>query len=93
MVDTNFLNQTIQTTELDGIAYYISAIPKYLTEQITNFLRSYNFQVTEGWTRMLLYTISLGLVFLAMKISKPIIKYLLIMLCVLLILGIWIPYW
>jgi hypothetical protein len=76
-----------------GIAYYLTALPKWLTENITNLLRENGLtMVTEGWSRILLYTVSVGLIFLVIKISKPVVKYLFLMLLIILILGFWVPF-
>jgi len=92
------MNNTNLTIPIDKIdfnqgANYLSFLSKSITGNIINYLSTKGINVSVRWASLLLLFISLCLIWIAIKISKPIIKYLLIGISILLILGLIVPSW
>jgi small neutral amino acid transporter SnatA (MarC family) len=83
-------NETIQYT--NSAINYVTYLSKTLTEKITEFLTNQGFNVTSRWTSLLVLFISLAFFYLGMKISKPFVKWILIILSIILIGGLIIPW-
>ena len=72
----------------------ISYLSQTLTEKITTFLIAQGWTtITPRWASLLLFFISSFILYLAIKISQPLIKWLLIGLSIILIVGLIIPWW
>jgi len=96
-MDVNQTLESIGSTDLNGVWYYISFIPKFLTEKITVLLNDNGLTVTERWTSGLLILISLILVFISIKLLQKanwLIKGLILILALLLLAGLFlVPSW
>lgn len=78
---------------VNEIINILSAIPKFLTEKTTELLVNSGFNVNQRWTSGLYLLLSLVLIFIAMKLSKPVVKWIIIILAVLILAGLFIPFW
>lgn len=87
------ITQQIGTTDLNGIWYYITYLPKIATEELTRLLNNNGMNVTDRWSSLIILFLSLLIVFLGIKVSKPIIKYILIGLGIIILVGVIIPFW
>jgi hypothetical protein len=72
---------------------YISKIPQFLTAKTTELLTNQGFTVSDRWTSGVFLLISLILFYLGIVIVKPIVKWALIILSLILIVGILVPFW
>jgi len=89
----NLLNQTI-STNLDGIPYYLSYLSKTFSEWSQKILNENGFNASLRWTSYLSLFISLVIIFIGIKIAKPIIKIVLVALGIILIAGLLlVPTW
>jgi len=90
------MNETkipISTIDLNKGIGYISSLSQSITGFIVNYLSEKGINVSVRWTSLLLLFISLSLIWLSLKITKPIIKYLLILISILLLIGLIVPSW
>ena len=72
----------------------LSYLPKFLTNQITKVLTDNGFPVSNRWAGLIFFFIVSLLIFLGMKISHKLIKWILILFGIFLALGILIvPSW
>ena len=86
-------NETlIQDTGINQVLDVLSYISKTATERVTDFLIQQGFNVSQRWSATLLAFISIGMIFLALKISKPAVKWILILLAITLLGGLIIPW-
>jgi len=96
-MDSSLLNSTIDSTQLQGIFFYASAIPKFLTEKLTEFLVSKGFNASVRWTGTIMAFFSLLLVYLGIKTLSKVnifIKIILVMIGLILLVGIFlVPAW
>lgn len=74
-----------------NIIEYISKVPQFLTGKTTELLNSNGFIVSGRWTSGIFLLFSLLLFYLGIKIAKPIIRWILIILSILLLIGLFIP--
>lgn len=88
----NILNQTV-STDLDGITLYISYFSKTFSEWLFKIFNQNGFNVTLRWVSLLSLFVSLGIIYLGMKIAKPVIKIILVVLGIILIFGLLVPFW
>lgn len=83
-----------ETINLGAIGNYASYLPRKITEEIVSFLNSHNLPVSQRWTSLMLFIISLFLLWIILKISQPIVKWILILLILILLGGlIFVPGW
>lgn len=82
----------VQNLNLNPIIDNFIKVVKLITNQTINLLSQTGFTPSVRWTSMLLTAIGIGLIFLALKITKPLLKYALIILSVILIVGMLIPW-
>lgn len=92
MNETNLTN-ILKTVDLNKGAEILSYLSKSLTGKVLDFLSSLGYHFSVRWGSLVVLFFSLLLLFLSMKISKPIIKYLLIIVALLILLGTIIPSW
>jgi len=85
-------NQTIRSAINKGFDY-VSFLSRKLTENIINFLKEKGVSVTPRWAGLLVMFLSFLFFYVGLKISKPIAKWSMIALAILLILGLIIPFW
>lgn len=88
-------NETINLTNVDlnrGIDYF-SYLSQTITEKIIEFLAEKGITLSVRFVSLLVLFVSLLLIYVGMKISKPIIKYALIILGAIILLGTLIPSW
>lgn len=74
---------------------YASKIPKWLTEQIVNFINSNGFHVTERWVSVLLFAVSMALIWLIVAVAgkmNKFLKWIIIIIVVVLLVGLFIPW-
>lgn len=79
--------------DLNNIVDYISFLSKSITEKIVDFLVSNGINVSERWVGLLILFASLLLGWIGLKITLPLIKWVLIVLAIVLILGLIMPGW
>jgi uroporphyrinogen-III synthase len=82
------LNQTLQNNVID----YVSITSKSITEIFFNFFKDQGFNFSIRWVGMLLFFMSLLILYIGMKISQKILKVILIILGVVLAVGFLIPW-
>jgi hypothetical protein len=70
----------------------ISKIPQFLTTKTTELISSNGFIVTERWTSGLFVLISILLLYLGIVLVKPLLKWSLIVLSIILLIGIFVPW-
>lgn len=88
------INNTINSVENSSkIGGMLTDTSKWITEKVTNLISKWGLEVTQRWSSILILFTCMGIVYVALKISKPFIKWTLIILGVLLILGLLIPSW
>ncbi len=87
-----FSDTQLQTISVDEISNYISYISQTLTNKMVEFLANNGFIVSERWAGMFLVFVSLGIIFIGLKISKPFVKWGLIILGILLLGGFIFPW-
>lgn len=95
MNETNLtdLNLSIMDKiDLNEITSYFSFLSKTLTGKVVEFLSNQGISVSVRWASLLLFFVSLGLIFIGMKIGQKIIKIILIILGITLLLGTIIPW-
>lgn len=93
--ETNLTNLTeiVDAMDLNKGANYLTFLSESITGEIVNFLATKGINVSVRWVSLLVLVVCLGLIWIAVKISKPVIKWILIGLSILLILGLVIPSW
>lgn len=72
---------------------YISYVSETITNKIVEFLSSNGFNVSVRWSSLLLMFLSLSIFYIGIKISKPLIKWTLIILGFIILLGLIMPSW
>ena len=87
------VNLTIDSVDLNQGAEYIIWLSQTLSGKVVNFLASQDIIVSVRWVSFLILFFSIVLIMVAMKITKPLIKWALIILSILLIVGLIIPIW
>lgn len=88
------VNESLKNTDLTQIANILSYFPRTLTTNTIEFLNNYGLNVSTRWTGTIYAFISLGIIFLGIKVAKPLIKYILIVLGIILFAGlIFVPQW
>ena len=75
------------------VSEYLSSFSKMITEKTADLLSSQGLDLSVRWLSLLYLFISILLIYGAIKITKPLIKWILIILGVLLMLGLIIPTW
>jgi len=87
-------NETITqvVTNSSSIIDYITYLSKNLTNWITDITSKIGLNTTPRWSGMLLLFVSLLILYISIKISKPLIKYALLILSLLLLIGLIIPW-
>jgi len=86
------VNHTI-TSVVNKIINYVSFTSKRLTEAIVSFLKDRGVNVTPRWASLLVMLLSVLFFYIGLKVSKPISKWVMIILSILLLLGLFIPFW
>jgi len=79
--------------DLNKSLEYGSYLSKTVTGEIVRGLASQGVIVSERWVGGLLIFISLGLILVGIKITRPIIKWIFILLGILLFIGLLLPVW
>lgn len=87
------ITDVLQDVDLNKGVEKISFLSQSLTGWVIDFLSKQGFDVSVRWAGLLVLFLSLGLIWAGIKISKPIIKWGLIILAILLILGLIVPVW
>jgi len=87
---TDVLNNSL---DLNKGFDYVSWLSKTISEEIVNFLSNQGLEVSVRWVSVLMIFLSIGLIFIGMKIGKPLAKWVLIFLGGALLLGLIIPVW
>ena len=93
MVNTTNLTDMINNVDINKGMDYLSWLSKTATGKIVEFLSSKGFQVSTRWASLMILLVSLLLIWISMKITKPILKWAIIILAVVLIGGIILPFW
>lgn len=83
----------INNVDLNKGAEWVTYLSKTTTQQIVVWLANKGITVTDRWASFFVLFVALGVIFAGMKISKKIIKWVLIGLGVLLLAGLLIPIW
>lgn len=87
------LNQTLlEQIDLNKGIDYLTFLSQTITGKIVDFLNSQGYNFSVRWVSLMLVFISLLLIFIAMRVTKPIIKWALLIIGILLILGTVIPW-
>ena len=87
-------NETIiQNIDLNKGMDYVSYLSKTITEKIVDFLTDQGWAVSQRWVSLLLLFISFGFLWIAMRIGQKTVKWILIVLAILMIIGLIIPSW
>lgn len=79
--------------ELSQITNYVSAIPKFLTDRLVELISNLGVTVTSRWAGLLLFLITLLLAYIGLKTAIPLLKWSLIILVIILVIGLLIPGW
>jgi hypothetical protein len=86
------ISQTLGSTNLEGIWYYISYVPKYLTEKITQLALDNGLNINTRISSYIVLLLSLLTIYASLKIAKPIIKFALLILGILILVGLLLPF-
>jgi len=91
------MNETINQSIINNIdlsksVHYLSFLSKTLTSKIVEYLSNKGIFVSSRWVSALLLFVSFLIIYVGMKITKPIIKTILIILGGLLLVGILVPW-
>ena len=76
-----------------NIIDYITKLPSFLTLKTVDFLSAQGLVVTERWSSLLWFLIAGLMIYLGIKITKPIVKWGLVILALALIVGLIFPTW
>jgi len=87
MVNETIINQI----DLNKGADFFTYLSKTLTEIIVNQLSKWGFDVSVRWAGLMVGFLSLFMIFLAFRLSKPILRFALFILGAILIVGLIIP--
>lgn len=87
------INESLKNTDLNQVTEIVSYIPRVMTEKTIEILASLNFTATPRFVSVLFAFISIGLVYLGIKITQPLIKWILVILGLVTLAGIFIPGW
>lgn len=79
--------------EISQIINFISKPASFITNQLTNLMSNFGFSVSARWSGLLVLFLSLILIFVGIKIAKPLIKISLIIIAILLFIGLIMPVW
>lgn len=79
--------------DLNKSLEYGSYLSKTVTGEIVRTLANQGINVSERWVGGLLIFVSLGLILVGIKVTKPIIKWIFIILGILLFIGLILPVW
>ena len=96
LTDNISLGQNISlmgNVDLNKIIEPITFLSKTITEKLTEILIDAGLQVSQRWTSGLLIFISLGIIYMSMKITKPLLKWGLTILGLILFIGLILPVW
>lgn len=85
------INETLQIN-VGTIGNYISYLPRKATDSIVEFLNNYGLNVSQRWGGLLITFLSVLLFYIGIKLSKPILKWILILLGIILLGGMLIPW-
>ena len=94
LTDNISLGQNISlmgNVDLNKIIEPITFLSKTITEKLTEILIDAGLQVSQRWTSGLLIFISLGIIYMSMKITKPLLKWGLTILGLILFIGLILP--
>ena len=80
------------TVDANQAVAFITEFSQRITDWIMNFLADNNFQVSQRWAGMMLLFVAGLLVFLGLKATKPILKWALLIIGSLLIIGLFLPW-
>lgn len=72
---------------------FLAIAPRTITEKITNLLTENNFVVSERWVSLLLFFVSILIIFIIGKVvSNKYLKWVLILIFLILLLGLILPW-
>ena len=92
------MNETINQSIINEIDFnkpihYISFLSRTITAKVVEYLSNKGIIVSSRWVSVLMVFICLLMIYAGLKISKPIIRFILVLLGVLLLIGLIIPVW
>jgi hypothetical protein len=71
---------------------YLTYLSKQATINLSEMLSSIGLNASLRWTSVLLLFLSAGIIYIGIKLTQPVLKWILIILSALLILGLIIPW-
>jgi len=86
-------NESISGIDLSLVTNPLSIFSQKTTDFIITFLAKYGMNVSQRWAGLLLFTLALIAFYSSLKITKPILKWIIIAMSILLILGLIMPSW
>jgi len=95
MTDIPLMSNTTISTGYDSnqVIDYLSYLSRQATEKLTDILNQNGISVSLRWSSLLVLLFSLLIIYIGIKVTQPILKWIMIFLSVLLIIGLVIPYW
>jgi hypothetical protein len=88
MADQGILNQS-----LEGVSNYLTIGSIKLTEWINSLLSKIGIQASVRFSNLIVVFLALILIYIGMQITKPIIKFLLWVIGIIIIVGSLFPVW
>ena len=71
---------------------YVSYVSKTLTDKLVDLLNQNGVVVSSRWASLVVLFIALAILFIGVKITKPIIKWAMVILGILIMLGLLVPW-
>jgi len=86
-------NDTILGLDLNQGRDFLVGFSQSISVKLSEYASSLGVVVSDRWIGLLMLFISATIIFVGMKMTKPIIKYIMIILGIILFLGLLIPSW
>ena len=81
-----------ESIDLNKGADYVSYLSRTLTDQLVNFLNDSGIIVSSRWVSLMIIFIALLIFYVGMRITKPLVKWGLIIISIILLSGMLIPW-
>lgn len=78
---------------LSGVTKYLSFMSQQATEKGVTLFQKIGLNASQRFVSLLVLFLSLLIFYIAIKIAQPLIKYFLIILSVIIIVGTFVPFW
>lgn len=85
-------NETLTEPYISEGVNYVTYLSQTITEKVVDFLSDNGWNVSQRWVSLMLFFVSALIIYIAMKLTQPFLKWTLIGFAILLTLGLIIPW-